>query len=159
MAFWDAGEDYNTNGKLDPGVGCLRVPWIGDDGQWWIGDGEGDLSQGSRVLRRSQVDCERNRARHPVEHFLGFLRCRALRRTSTSKNVGPPGPTSPYGQAGTCANPKLETALSFERFSRPPSGGPAFVSVCSVAALLGKNERIPCRSDGLRQDRRRQVLG
>jgi hypothetical protein len=99
----DAGEDFNGNGKLEPGIPVTVTPAV-------VTDATGRATV-SLVYPRDRVNwldvnlTVRGQANGSESTYTSLVHLPGLSSDYSSQNVAPPGAVSPYGVATTCSDP------------------------------------------------------
>ncbi|MET0266943.1 MAG: Ig-like group 1 domain-containing protein, partial [Duganella sp.] len=100
----DAGEDFNGNGKLEPGIPVTITPSVTTDAS-----GQAVVSLVYPRDRVNWLDVQltlRGQADGSESTYTSLVHLLGLSSDYTNENVAPPGATSPYGVAMTCSDPR-----------------------------------------------------
>ncbi|MET0321637.1 MAG: Ig-like domain-containing protein [Duganella sp.] len=99
----DAGEDFNGNGKLEPGIPVTITPTVTTDAT-----GRATVSLVYPRDRVNWLDVNltlRGQSNGSESTYTSLVHLLGLSTDYTNQNVAPPGAVSPYGVATTCSNP------------------------------------------------------
>jgi hypothetical protein len=97
------GEDFNGNGRLDPGIPVTVTPSATTDAT-----GRAIVTLTYPRDRAKWLDVEltiRGQVAGTETRYVGLVRLPGLGADYVSASISPPGQTSPYGKAATCLDP------------------------------------------------------